>query len=86
MKSTTTNNKRQHTTRPVRPADDRLLLIEEVADLRRTTVDTERWRRSHGKAPYYFRAGRRVVAWRSEVIAYLDAEREADRLSESTTQ
>jgi hypothetical protein len=66
--------------------DDVLLLMEEVAELRRTTVDAERWRRHHGRAPYYFRDGRRVVAWRSDVIAHLDAQRDADRLSETPTR
>ena len=59
--------------------DDQLLLLPEVAELKRTSEATERWLRNQGKAPYLFRSGRRVVAWKSDVLAHLEAERTAEQ-------
>ncbi|MEU8362364.1 hypothetical protein AB0C27_40730 [Nonomuraea sp. NPDC048882] len=61
--------------------DDQLLKLDEVCALTRRDPATERWLRHHKKAPYLWRSGRRLVAWRSDVIAHLDAQREADQQS-----
>lgn len=62
-----------------RPDDDRLLLLPEVAELSRRSEATLRWLRHVGgdDAPPLWRQGRRLVAWRSEVLAWLDRQREA---------
>lgn len=59
--------------------DDQLLLLPEVAKLMRTSEATLRWLRNQRKAPYLFKSGARVVAWRSDVLAHLEAERLADQ-------
>ncbi|MEV0382845.1 hypothetical protein [Nonomuraea sp. NPDC050643] len=59
--------------------DDQLLLLEEVCELTRREPATERWLRHQKRAPYLWRSGRRLVAWRSDVIAHLAAEQEADQ-------
>lgn len=59
-------------------SNDRLLTIDEVAEIKRTTAATERWLRHRGQAPYYFRLGRRVVAWESDVVAHIEAARQAE--------
>ncbi|WP_067967453.1 helix-turn-helix transcriptional regulator [Nocardiopsis trehalosi] len=61
--------------------DDRLLLLPEVAEMMRTSEDSLRWLRHQGRAPFLFRLGRRVVAYRSEVRAYIEQQRAADRAS-----
>lgn len=61
--------------------DDQLMLLPEVCELKRTTEATERWLRNQGKAPYLFKSGRRLVAWKSDVLAHLDSERALDRAS-----
>lgn len=62
-------------------ANDILLLLEEVCALKRTTPATERWLRHQGEAPYLFRSGRRLMAWRSDVVAHIEAQRLADQQS-----
>lgn len=59
-------------------SNDRLLTIDEVAEIKRTTPATERWLRHQGQAPYYFRLGRRVVAWQSDLLAHIEAVRQAE--------
>lgn len=67
--------------RPSRPADDRLMLIDEIATYSGTDRETLRYRRHVGgdNAPPLWKQGRRLVAWRSEIDAWLDAQRDADR-------
>ncbi|MCY9786860.1 helix-turn-helix domain-containing protein [Nocardiopsis sp. EMB25] len=59
--------------------NDQLLLLPEVAELMRTSEATLRWLRHNGQTPYLFRSGRRVVAWKADVLAHLEAERLADQ-------
>ncbi|MDA2805733.1 helix-turn-helix transcriptional regulator [Nocardiopsis suaedae] len=61
--------------------DDRLLLLPEVAELMRTSEASLRWLRNQGRAPYLFRMNRRIVAYRSEVVAYIEEQRSLDRAS-----
>jgi predicted DNA-binding transcriptional regulator AlpA len=56
--------------------DDSLLLVPEIAALARVPLDTVRFWRKAGSGPPMFRLGRRVVARRSAVLAWI-AEREA---------
>lgn len=55
--------------------DDRLLFIEEVAEITRIPVNTLRYRRSLGQPPYGFKLGKRIVYWRSEVYAWINSRR-----------
>lgn len=57
---------------------DELLRLSEVCKLKKTSEATERWLRHEGRAPYLWKSGRNLVAWKSEVLAHLAAEREAD--------
>ncbi|MEV4752161.1 hypothetical protein AB0K21_37875 [Streptosporangium sp. NPDC049248] len=63
-----------------RPANDRLMLLPEVADYVRRTEATLRYLRHVGgpAAPPLWRQGRRLVAWKSEVDSWLDAQRDED--------
>ncbi len=90
---TTHVNKRSHVTAPsqppagtkvtqvTRPADDRLMLLPEIAAYVRRTEATLRYLRHIGgaDAPPVWRQGRILVAWKSEIDAWLDAQRAADR-------
>lgn len=55
--------------------DDKLLFIEEVAEITRLEVNTLRYRRSLGQPPYGFKLGKRIVYWRSEVYAWINSRR-----------
>lgn len=59
-----------------RPADDRLLTFAETCEFTRIDEAGMRWRRNQGTAPPFWRLGRRLVIWRSELLEWLDAERE----------
>jgi hypothetical protein len=48
--------------------DDRLLTIDEVAELTRLPVATLRFKRHEGSGPRSFRMGRRVFYWLSDVL------------------
>lgn len=52
--------------------DDRLLTIEEVAELTRICVATLRWMRHTGTGPHSFRPARRVLYWQSDVVDWID--------------
>lgn len=60
--------------RPQHPQgqDDRLLTIEEVADLTRLPIATLRFKRYDGSGPRSFRLGRRVRYWLSDVLDWID--------------
>ena len=52
---------------------DKLLTINEVADITRTSVETCRHWRKHGTGPKSFRLGRRVVYREQDVTAWITA-------------
>ena len=61
------------------PSPDDLLLIPEVAEITRRSVDTLRWLRHKGEGPNGFRMGRRVFFRRGAVMAWIaEQERGAD--------
>lgn len=68
------------------PEPDTLLLLPEVADLMRTPEATLRYLRNQGQTPYLFKSGKRIVAWKSEVLAHLENERAADATEPAETQ
>ena len=51
--------------------EDKLLTIDEVAEIVRVPVATLRYWRHLGEGPHSFRVGRAVRYWRGEVIAWL---------------
>lgn len=70
-----------------RPADDRLLLLPEIAERIRRTEATLRWLRHVGgpDCPPIWKQGRRLVAWQSEIDSWLDAQREADEQANASS-
>jgi predicted DNA-binding transcriptional regulator AlpA len=58
--------------------DDRLLTIEEVADLTRACIATLRWMRHTGTGPRSFRPARRVLYWHSDVLDWIDRQYNMD--------
>ncbi|MFI6299576.1 helix-turn-helix transcriptional regulator [Nonomuraea sp. NPDC050790] len=61
-------------------SNDRLLTFpEEVCELTRMEAATWRYKRHRGEAPFLFRMGRRLYAWRSDVVAWIEAQRLADQ-------
>lgn len=52
--------------------DDRLLTIEEVAELTRICVATLRFKRYERTGPRSFRLGRRVMYWLTDVLDWID--------------
>lgn len=67
------------TTTAQRAGDVLLTFPEEVCALTRREEPTERWLRAHRKTTYLFRMGRRLYAWRSDVVAHIEAARLADQ-------
>jgi len=57
--------------RDITPSPDDLLLLPEVAEITRQSIDTLRWLRHRGKGPQGFRMGRRVVFRRGAVMAWI---------------
>jgi predicted DNA-binding transcriptional regulator AlpA len=53
------------------PSPDDLLLLPEVAEITRKSVDSLRWLRHRGEGPQGFRMGRRVVFRRGVVMAWI---------------
>lgn len=53
------------------------LITEEVADICRTTAETVRYWRHVGKGPKSFKLGRRVLYAEADVLAWIEAEKEA---------
>jgi len=51
-----------------------LLTLEEVAQLTRTPLNTVRYWRAQGRGPKFARIGRRVLARRSDVEAWIEAQ------------
>jgi hypothetical protein len=61
------------------PSPDDLLLLPEVAEITRRSIDTLRWLRHRGEGPRGHRSGRRVYYRRHDVMAWLDEqERQAE--------
>jgi predicted DNA-binding transcriptional regulator AlpA len=54
-----------------RQSPDDLLLLPEVAEITRRSVDTLRWLRHKGEGPEGFRMGRRVVFRRGAVMEWI---------------
>jgi predicted DNA-binding transcriptional regulator AlpA len=54
--------------------DDELLNVAEAAAIVRAPVATLRYWRHLGTGPHSFKVGRSVRYWRSEVIAWLEAQ------------
>lgn len=58
---------------------DRIITLEEVAEVTRTPLSTLRyWRASGQEGPPTFRLGRRVVAFEGEVEAWIKAQAAKD--------
>ncbi|MEU4225834.1 hypothetical protein AB0F17_16190 [Nonomuraea sp. NPDC026600] len=64
-------------------SNDVLLDLDGVCAFKGTTPATERYLRHLGETTYCFRMGRRLVAWKTDVIAYIEAHRIADQESRS---
>lgn len=64
------------------PNPDDLLLLPEVAEITRRSVDTLRWLRHKGEGPPGFRMGRRVFFRRGAVMAWIA---EQERASSGTS-
>ncbi len=58
---------------------DKLMKIEEVAELTRLSVPTLRFLRHKGEGPRGFRLSKRLVYKRSDVLAWIDQQYEADK-------
>lgn len=56
--------------------EDKLLTLPEIADRLRWPENTVRYKRSLGELPFTFRLGRRVVAYESDVEAFIAAAKE----------
>ena len=54
------------------PSPDDLLLLPEVAEITRRSIDTLRWLRHRGEGPRGHRSGRRVYYRRRDVMAWLE--------------
>jgi len=63
------------------PNHDDLLLITEVAQITRRSVDTLRWLRHRGEGPKGHRAGRRIYFRRGDVMAWLAEQERAASVS-----
>jgi predicted DNA-binding transcriptional regulator AlpA len=61
---------------------DDLLLLPEVAEITRRSIDTLRWLRHRGEGPPGFRMGRRVVFRRGAVMEWI-AQQEREQLGGS---
>jgi predicted DNA-binding transcriptional regulator AlpA len=59
-------------------AHDDLLLLPEVAQLTRQSIDTLRWLRHRGEGPPGFRMGRRLVFRRAAVLEWIAAHEQAE--------
>lgn len=58
-------------------SDTRLLTLEEIAQKTRMPENTIRYKRHRGEMPFIFRLGRRIVAYETEVDAWIRAQRDA---------
>jgi hypothetical protein len=67
------------------PSPDDLLLIDEVADITRRTVDGLRWLRHKGEGPAAFRSGRRLMYRRGAVMEWI-AQQEREQVGTRNPQ
>ena len=67
--------------RDTTPSPDDLLLLPEVAEITRRSIDTLRWLRHRGEGPSGFRMGRRVVFRRGAVMEWI-AQQERQQLGD----
>jgi DNA-binding transcriptional MerR regulator len=56
----------------------RLLTLTEVAELTRLPISTLRYYRQRGSGPPTFRVGRRVMAYETDVLAWVDHQRDTE--------
>ena len=78
---TNTPNWSQESSMTATADHDDLLLLPEVAELTRQSIDTLRGLRHRGEGPQGFRMGRRVVYRRSEVLDWIAAHEQAEHAS-----
>lgn len=72
----TTNHADEHRSTPrVDRVNDELLQLPGIEELTTLSDATLRWKRHHGEGPPMFRLGRRRVAWRSDVVAWIEEQR-----------
>lgn len=57
---------------------DPLLTLEEIAELWRMPQNSVRYKKARGELEFLFRLGKRVVGYRSDCVAYIEAQRDAD--------
>jgi predicted DNA-binding transcriptional regulator AlpA len=80
---TPTPHKRANGNTRHRRADDELLQLAQICELLHMSEATVRWKRHKNELPFVFRMSRRLVAWKSDVLDYIESYRlaeEADRL------
>lgn len=56
---------------------DRLLTLDEISEWTHLPKETIRYKRHRGEMPFVFRLGRRLVAYESELDAWIRAQRRA---------
>ena len=64
---------------------DALLTLGEVSELLRVPAATLRYGRHIGEGPHSFKVGRCVRYWRSEVVAWLEAQAQSRSSDSSST-
>jgi len=60
---------------------DRILVIEEISAKTRMPEASIRWKKQRGELPFLFKLGRRLVAYESEVDAWIAQQRQQQRNS-----
>jgi predicted DNA-binding transcriptional regulator AlpA len=66
-------------------ANDRLLDFDEICATTRMTEGAIRAKRHTGEFPCIFKLGRRLVAWESDVLDWIEAHRIAEQAEESVS-
>ncbi|WP_433519058.1 helix-turn-helix transcriptional regulator [Nonomuraea sp. CA-143628] len=78
-KSPTSRRSAQANAAPDRADDTLLTFPDEVCALTRMEEATLRYKRHRGEAEFLFKMGKRLYAWKSDCIAYIEAHRLADQ-------
>jgi predicted DNA-binding transcriptional regulator AlpA len=60
-------------------ANDRLLEFPEIAETVHMSPATVRYKRHLGELPFIFKMSRRLVAWESDVLDYIESFRLAEQ-------
>ncbi|WP_141581263.1 AlpA family transcriptional regulator [Actinomadura sp. WMMA1423] len=72
-----------HVTNGSRPAharaEDRLLPFEEIVERLPMPEASIRWKRHKGEMDFIFRLGRRLVAWESDLLNWVEEQAAKDR-------